>query len=432
LRQESNLLRNPVLEARRSTFNETLLSARRTMLLREILRLAADSFRASKTRFLLTALGMVIGTASVILVVTIGLTGKNYILGLLEKIGTNSIEVEYAGGGATASERVRYTDFLTREDEKAVDQQVPGIMFSSPVLEMHNRISFGGGIQKDTVVLGVSPQYQQIRNLIVTSGRFFDNTDDSAHIKCADVTQLFAKERYGSDDAAVGQTFQILGIPFTIIGVVKESMDDYGQSELADESIVIPYSVARYFIGSERVNDIYFSMQSLSEVPAAAREIVRVVQSRHHANSVYKAQTLKDLLTTAAEVADALTAILVLVAAVTLAVGGVGIMNIMLANVRSRIREIGIRKALGATYREIKLQFLTEAVLISLAGGIVGCFVGMMLPLSIRLFSGHDFPVSWLSVLIALSAAVLVGVIFGTVPATRAAQMDPVDALKYE
>jgi len=402
------------------------------MLLREILRLAADSFRASKTRFLLTALGMVIGTASVILVVTIGLTGKNYILGLLEKIGTNSIEVEYAGGGATASERVRYTDFLTREDEKAVDQQVPGIMFSSPVLEMHNRISFGGGIQKDTVVLGVSPQYQQIRNLIVTSGRFFDNTDDSAHIKCADVTQLFAKERYGSDDAAVGQTFQILGIPFTIIGVVKESMDDYGQSELADESIVIPYSVARYFIGSERVNDIYFSMQSLSEVPAAAREIVRVVQSRHHANSVYKAQTLKDLLTTAAEVADALTAILVLVAAVTLAVGGVGIMNIMLANVRSRIREIGIRKALGATYREIKLQFLTEAVLISLAGGIVGCFVGMMLPLSIRLFSGYDFPVSWLSVLIALSAAVLVGVIFGTVPATRAAQMDPVDALKYE
>ncbi len=423
---------NPVLEARPSTFNETLMSARRTMLLSEILKLAADSFRASKTRFLLTALGMVIGTASVILVVTIGLTGKNYILGLLQKIGTNSVELEYSGGGATASERVRYTDYLTREDEKAVDQQVPGVMYSSPVLEMHNRISFGGGIQKDTVVLGVSPQYQQIRNLIVTSGRFFDNTDDSAHIKCADVTQIFARERYGSDDAAVGRTFSILGIPFTIVGVFKESMDDYGQSELADESVVIPYSVARYFIGSERVNDIYFSMQSMDEVPEAARQIVSVVQSRHHANSVYKAQTLKDLLTTAAEVADALTAVLVLVAAVTLAVGGVGIMNIMLANVRSRIREIGIRKALGATYREIKLQFLAEAILISLAGGIAGSLVGMMLPLSIRLFSGYDFPVSWLSVLVALAAATLVGVVFGTVPATRAAQLDPVDALKYE
>jgi len=423
---------NPVLQARHNSFEQTLLSARHTMLLSEILKLAADSFRASKTRFMLTALGMVIGTASVILVVTIGLTGKEYILGLLEKIGTNYVELEYAGSGASAAERVRYTDFLTSDDEKAVDQQVPGIMYSSPILEMHNRISFGGGIQKDTVVLGVSPQYQYIRNLIVTSGRFFDDTDESAHIKCADVTQLFARERYGSDDAAVGQTFEILGIPFTIIGVVKESMDDYGQSELADESVIVPYSVARYFTGTDRVNDIYFSMQSMAEVPGAESEIKRVVHSRHHPNSDYKTQTLKDLLTTAAEVADALTAMLVLVATVTLAVGGVGIMNIMLANVRSRIREIGIRKALGATYREIKLQFLTEAVLISLTGGIVGCLVGLTLPLSIRFFSGYDFPVSWLSVLIALAAAFFVGVVFGTVPATRAAQMDPVDALKYE
>ena len=129
-----------------------------------------------------------------------------------------------------------YNDFLTNEDVQAVDQQVPGVMYSSPVVEMHNRISFPGGTQKDTVVLGVSPQYQQIRNLIVTSGRFFDDADEAAHIHCADVTPLFARERYGNDDPAVGQTFEITGIPFTIIGVVKESMDDYGQSELADES----------------------------------------------------------------------------------------------------------------------------------------------------------------------------------------------------
>jgi putative ABC transport system permease protein len=423
---------NPVLQARQNTFEQTLLSARHTMLLSEILKLAVDSFRASKTRFMLTALGMVIGTASVILVVTIGLTGRQYVLGLLQKIGTNSVELEYVGGGATAAERVLYNDFLTDEDVQAVDQQVPGIMYSSPVVEMHNRISFPGGMQKDTVVLGVSPQYQQIRNLIVTDGRFFDDTDDSEHIHCADVTQLFAKERYGNDDAAVGQTFEITGIPFTIIGVVKESMDDYGQSELADESVIVPYSVARYFTGTERVNDIYFSMQSMSEVPEAQREIVRVVHLRHRPNSIYKAQTLTDLLTTAAEVADAITWLLIAVSCVTLAVGGVGIMNIMLANVRSRIREIGIRKALGATYREIKLQFLTEAVLISLSGGLVGSLVGMALPLSIRFFSGYDFPISWMSVLIALTAATLVGVVFGTVPATRAAQLNPVDALKYE
>jgi putative ABC transport system permease protein len=418
--------------ARQRKFQETLVSARRTMLMSEILKLAGDSFRASKTRFALTALGMVIGTASVILVVTIGMTGKQYILELIQKIGTNSVEVEYAGGGATAAERTRYNDFLTREDEKAVDQQVPGVMYSSPVLTMHNRISFPGGIQKDTVVLGVTPEYQQIRNLVVTSGRFFDQTDDSAHIKCAVVTQQFAKDQYGSDDLALGQTFQILGIPFTIIGVFKESVSDFGQSEIQDETVLVPYTVARYFTGTDRVNQIYFSLQSMNEVPEAAREIVHVISLQHRPDSTYKAQTLSDLLVTAAEIADALTVVLVMVAAVTLAVGGVGIMNIMLANVRSRIREIGIRKAMGATYREIKLQFLTEAVLISVAGGIVGSAVGMALPFSIRIFSGYDFPISWLSVVIALTAATLVGVIFGTVPATRAAQMDPVESLKYE
>jgi putative ABC transport system permease protein len=419
-------------EARQISFQQTLLSARRTMLLSEILRLAMDSFRASKMRFALTALGMVIGTTSVILVVTIGMTGRQYILEELQKIETNSVELEYAGGGATAAERVRYNDFLTRDDEKAVVAQLPGVMYSSPILTMHNRISFGSGVTKDVLVLGVSPQYRNIRNLLVTDGRFIDDTDDSSHIKCAVVTEPFAKERYGSDDSAVGQTFEISGIPFTIVGVFKEAVDDFGQSELEDQTILIPYSVARYFTGTESVNQIYFSMRSMDEVPDAAKEIKRIVQARHRPNSVYKAQTLKAMLTIASEIANALTAVLVLVAGVTLAVGGVGIMNIMLANVRARVREIGIRKALGATYREIKLQFLAEAVIISLVGGLVGTIVGLALPLSIRFFTNYNLPISVWSVVIALTAATLVGVIFGTIPATRAAQLDPVEALKYE
>ena len=398
----------------------------------EILKLAVDSFKASKTRFALTALGMVIGTASVILVVTIGMTGKEYVQHLIEKIGTNTVELEYAGGGATPTERVVYNDYLTLEDETVVDREMPEVIYSSPVLQMHDRISSGGGEERDTLVLGVSPDYQQIRNLIVTVGRFFDQTDDTTHQHCAVVTEPFAAERYGNDDAAVGQTFQIQGIPFTIIGVFREAVPDFGESEIAQQTVLIPYSVARYFTGTEAVNQIYFSMRTMSEVPEAAKEIVRIVHARHRPNSVYVVQTLTALIVTAGEIANALTAVLVLVAAVTLAVGGVGIMNIMLANVRSRIREIGIRKALGATYREIQLQFLSEAVIISLTGGIVGTFVGLMIPLSIRFFTNYPIPFSWLSVVIALSAATAVGVIFGTVPATRAAQMDPVEALKYE
>ena len=424
---------NPVDQSRQTAFQETLLSARRTMLLSEILKLAVDNFRLSKMRFALTALGMVIGTASVILVVTIGLTGKKYIIDQIQKVETNSVELEYAGGGATGAERVLYNDFLTREDEKAVDAQLPGIQYSSPVLGMHVRISFGGGVVKDTLVLGVSPQYQNIRNLLVPVGRFFDDNDDAAHIKCAVVTEQFAHERFGSDDAAVGQNFEISGIPFTIIGVFKESgIGDFGQSEIEDQTILVPFSVARYFTGTENVNQIYFSMRSMDEVPDASKEIVRIVHTRHRPDSVYHAQTLKELLVMADKITTALTAILVLVAAVTLAVGGVGIMNIMLANVRARTREIGIRKALGATYREIKLQFLAEAVIISLVGGVVGTLVGLAVPLSLSMFTDFDLPISGWSVAIALTAATSVGVFFGTMPATRAAQLDPVEALRDE
>ncbi len=419
-------------DSRQTSFQQTLLSARRTMMLSEILKLALDSFRASKLRFALTALGMVIGTASVILVVTIGLTGKQFILNEIQKIGTNEVEVEYAGGGSTSSGRVLYNDPLTRDDEKAVMTQVPSVIASSPVLETHDRISFGGGVVKDTLVLGVSPQYKDVRNLIVLAGRFMDDQDENAHIKCAVVTEPFAQQMFGSADAATGQTFQILGIPFTIIGTFKESVDTFGQTEISDETILIPYSVARLFNGTDNVKQLYFTVRSMEEVPDATREIKRVISARHKPNSVYKAQNLKELLTTAATIANALTLVLVMVAAVTLAVGGVGIMNIMLATVRSRIREIGIRKALGATYREIQLQFLAEAVLISLSGGVVGVIVGLTLPLSIRFFTDYALPISGWSVMIALAAATIVGVVFGTVPATRAAQMDPVESLKYE
>jgi putative ABC transport system permease protein len=422
----------PSNEARQKAFRQTLLSARRTMVFSEILRLAFDAFTASKLRSALTALGMVIGSASVILVVTIGLTGKQFILSQIQKFGTNEVEVEYSGGGTAASEHVANTDSLTRDDEKAVLAQLPGVMYSSPVLETHDRISIGSGVTKETLVLGVSPQYQYIHNLLVPMGRFLDDTDDSAHIKCAVVTEAFAKEMYGSSDAAIGRNFQISGIPFTIVGIFRESVDDFGQSEIADQTILIPYSVARYFTGTDNVKQIYFSMSSMDQVPDATKEIERIIRARHRPNSIYKAQNLRELLDTAATIANILTVVLLLVSSVTLAVGGVGIMNIMLANVRARIREIGIRKALGATAREIKLQFLTEAVIISLSGGIVGTILGLALPFSVRLFTPYILPVDWRSAAVALLTAVLVGVVFGTVPATRAAQLDPVESLKYE
>ena len=401
------------------------------MVLSEIARLAFDSFRANKVRFALTALGMVIGSASLILVTTIGLTGRNYVQKLIQGIGTNMVEVEYSGGGAGAISDYR-NDNLTRDDEKAVDSQVPSVAASSPVITIHDRIPFASGVVKDILVLGVSPQYSVVRNLVVLSGRFFDDEDEETHTKVAVVTIPFAREMFGGTDAAINQTIMLNGLPFTIVGVFKERVDTFGQTEVTDETVLIPYSVGRYFTGTDDVKQIYFSIRDQNDVEEGTKQIMEVIRSRHKPDSVYKAQTLTELINVAGQSAYALTVVLLLVALVTLAVGGVGIMNIMLANVRSRIREIGIRKALGATAREIKLQFLVEAVLISLAGGIAGSLIGIAIPFSVRLFTNYKLPINGLSVIIALFAATLVGVIFGTLPATRAAQLDPVESLKYE
>ena len=414
------------------SFQRTLDSAKRTMVFSEIVKLAIDSFRTSKVRFALTALGMVIGSASVILVATIGLTGKQYILDELSKIGTNMVDLSYAGGGSAGSNVTVNNDFLTHDDELAVEEQVPAVAYSSPLLQMHNRVAFPGGVVKDVLVLGVSPSYRKVRNLVLLSGRFFDDEDEATHTKVAVVTVPFARQRFGGEDAAINQTFQLSGIPFTIIGTFKESIPTFGTSEIDDQTILIPYSVARYFTGTDNVKDIFFSIRDRNDVEEAAKEIVAVVKSRHQPNSVYTATTLTAVLTTANVVANYLTIMLLLISAVTLAVGGVGIMNIMLATVRSRIREIGIRKALGATAREIKLQFLIEAVFISLAGGVVGTLLGLALPVSARLFTSFIVPISPWSIVISLVTSAAIGVIFGTLPANRAAQMDPVESLKYE
>ena len=216
------------------SFDRTLASAGTSMDFSEVFSLAIDSFRASKVRFLLTMLGMVIGSASIILVVTVGLTGKQYAIATISSLGPNKIEMQYSGGNIIGPNNVSTQDYMTREDMQAVVDQVPGIVAYSPMLEVHDRISMGGGITKDAMLLGVSPQYKRVRGLVVLAGRFFDDQDAAAHAKVAVLNLPLATQLFGGPQAAIGKSISIQGIPLVIVGVFKESIDTFGQSEIDD------------------------------------------------------------------------------------------------------------------------------------------------------------------------------------------------------
>src|SRR6266702_5816372 len=276
-----------------STVTETVSGLTPKLAFSEILNFAYETFCSNKVRFLLTGLGMVIGTASLILVVTIGMTGKQYVVNQIQAIGANMIYAEYPGGGQRLNNAT--PDPLTVDDMRAAQEEVPGIVAASPVVTLDDRIPVGGGKERDIIILGVYPEYRIVRNLVVVSGRFFDAQDEQAHNKVGVITQKMAEELYGSQEDAVGKVLKLSGLPFTIVGTFKERVDTFGQSEVVDYTMVIPYTVSRYFTETTNVKQIYFSVADPSMVGPATEQIRRVIQARHRAESVYNVTNLTQL-----------------------------------------------------------------------------------------------------------------------------------------
>jgi putative ABC transport system permease protein len=407
-----------------------LMASRRKPALGEVVNFIVDTFRRNKIRFALTGAGIAVGTASLILVVTIGLTGRQYLLRLIQSIGSNEIWAEYESG----AQRITSApfDFLTLGDMRAVRTQVPGIVAATPVVKLGERIPIRDGKERDILILGVFSDYWIVRNLVPVSGRFFDRQDEVAHSKACVITLTMTQELYGSPEAAIGQTIKLSGLPFTVIGTFKERVDTLGQTEVADDTMVVPYSASRYLSDTENIKMLYFSVAAPSMVVSATSKIRDVIVARHRAESVYTVENLSQLVVLADRVTRALTLILLAVAGVTLTVGGIGIMNIMLATVGARVQEVGIRKAVGATASDILFQFLSEAIVISVGGGLIGVIAGCGIPFSLRLLTEYRIPVSGLSAIVGIVVSSLVGVLFGTFPAIRAAKLDPVESLRYE
>lgn len=397
----------------------------------EALRFSLNALRANKIRTILTALGLVIGNASVILVVTVSLTGRELILSQIRAIGSNLIYAQYEAGSNTAYQAD--ADFLKLADVEAVRKQLSDrIVAAAGVMTSYDQMYLNGRAQ-DVAVIGSDDQYILIRHLELLAGRFMDPSDVILHQKVAMLTEKLAKKLYGSQSAAVGRLLKLHGLRFTIIGTFKERTSTFGLAEIKDETILIPITVIRLFNRVERIDPLYIQVRDASDVEPMVTAVRQIIESRHRKGAKYSVDTLTAILDTAKQITLILSIVLFIVAAIALIISGIGIMNIMLVTVTERTREIGLRKAVGASRREVLAQFLTEAVLISVCGGFIGILIGISIPLSVQFFTDAiQVPVSWISVGIAFAVSVLVGVVFGLLPASRASKLNPTEALRYE
>ena len=396
----------------------------------ESLAFSIQALRANPVRSLLTGLGMVIGTASVILVVTISLTSRDFILEQIEGIGSNIIFAYYVTGGPTTPQAD--ADYIKMSDITAVRNELRGdIVAATGVMTNFDQVLVAGKTQ-DVKVIGTDEDYAAVRNIVISSGRFLDPSDVSQRQKVALLTDSLAEKMFGSRSGADGQTVRLYGLQFTIIGTFHEKVETFGQSEVERDTILVPITVLRYFTPVERIDPMYVQVRSADAVDRVAIRVQEIVQDRHRPGARYRVDTLTAILNAAKNISLILSGVLVLVSAITLIISGIGIMNIMLVTVTERTREIGVRLAVGASARDIQMQFLVEAMMVSLIGGILGIVVGVAIPLSAGYFADVKIPISPISVVVAFGVSCLVGLIFGLLPANRAAHLNPTEALRYE
>ena len=397
----------------------------------ESIQFALAALRAHKLRAGLTGLGMVIGNASVIVVVTVALAGRAFVLKLIEGVGSNLVYAYYEpGGNATGEQR---SDYITLDDADAVRRQLGDRALGvAGVVKSFDRIVIDGQ-ERQVAVLGSNIDYRIVRHLSIPAGRFYDEEELITRQKVCLITADLAQRLYGAPRNAIGATLKVHGLQFTVIGVFREGVETFGQSEISGESILLPITVMRYFDPVLRVDPLYVAIRTSGDVDPATQQVRQILESRHRPGALYKVDNLRSLLAAARQISFGLTIVLLLVSAIALTISGIFIMNIMLVTVTERTREIGLRMALGATRRQIREQFLLEASTMSFLGGVLGIFAGVAVPLAARqLVKGVEIPISALSIVAALFVSCSVGVVFGILPASRASQLNPTEALRYE
>lgn len=394
----------------------------------ESVRFALRALAIDKLKASLTMLGVVIGSAALVLVVTIGSTGKVYIIAQIEGIGAN---IAYA----TLDRKEAWSvldDELAPADLAAVRQELPAVREVAGTYDMPVAFQFRNKTFHARLV-GVTRDFGKIRNLRITSGRYFDAQDFSSHFKVCLLTDHLAQHTFGFDPV-VGSTILIDQFRCTVIGTFIEGVSTFGQSEIQDKTVLLPFPLVRDLTGDNFLQVLYAQAASSGEVEDMTQQMSRLLQSRHRKEAHYTVENLSSLLQTVDSISLAMTIVLVTIAFLTLITAGTGIMNIMLVNVSQRTHEIGLRKALGARPAEIRMQFLLEAFFISFTGAVVGVLtaVGIVWPVSDLIKSIVPLGISWTAAALALIVSSGVGVVFGYRPASEAANLNPIDALRVE
>jgi putative ABC transport system permease protein len=396
--------------------------------IRETISVAIDALRANKLRAILTSLGVIIGSASIVLVVTVALTSRKFVLSQIEAVGSNLVWVELVQR-PDKPQPLSYE--MTVEDMEAA-KSIPNVIEVAGTRELATAV-IAGGVERPVDLVGVTEGYQAIRRLLILRGRYFDAADMEMRSKVCLITTELSDRIFGQDNP-VGKSIRMGELTFTVIGVFRERVETFGLSEIQKNSVLIPFTLMKYYTGTEVVRVLDVQAARGEDVPSVQRQVAQLLRNRHPAEAEYNVQTLTAILNAARIISLALTIVLIVIAFIALVISGVGIMNIMLVTVTERTREIGIRKAIGAARREILYQFLIESFLISGGGAVIGILIGIAVPVAIQSFLPGNLrvPVSPLSVIIAFAVSCSTGLFFGYLPANQAASLQPVESLRYE
>ncbi len=396
--------------------------------IRETVSVAIDALRANKLRAILTSLGVIIGSASIVLVVTVALTSKQFVLSQIESIGSNLIQVELVTRPDTP-QPLSYE--MTLEDMEAA-KSIPRVIEVAGTRELPMNVVVNG-VERPVNLVGVTEGYQAIRRLLVLRGRYLDAADMEMRSKVCLITTQLADRIFGQENP-IGRSMRMGELTFTVIGVFRERVETFGLSDIQENTVILPFTLMKYYTGMEVVRLLDVQAARAEDVPSVERQVAQLLRSRHPAEAEYKVLTLTAILNAAKNISLALTIVLIIIAFIALVISGIGIMNIMLVTVTERTREIGIRKAIGAARREIMYQFLIEAFVISGGGAVIGILIGIAIPVGAQLFLPGNLrvPVSSLSVVIAFVVSCSTGLFFGYLPAKQAASLQPVESLRYE